>query len=72
MPNSQRGVIASSGFASYLRKVHKSFVDYVGSGKIERVPNPDILFAPIVNKRLSLPTPEIVSSASSGRVGFVE
>ena len=32
VPNSQRGVITSSGFASYLRKVQKSFVDYVGSG----------------------------------------
>jgi len=72
VPNSQRGVIASSSFASYLRKVQKSFVDYVGSGQIERVPNPDILFAPIVNRRLSLPTTGIVSAAISSKTGFAE
>ena len=37
VPNSQRGVFASSGFASYYRRVQKSFSDFVGSDKIGRV-----------------------------------
>ena len=56
VPNSQREVFASSGFASYWRRVQKSFVNYVGSRKIERVPNPDILSALTSNRCLSLPT----------------
>ena len=70
VPNSQRGVFASNGFAGYWRRVHKSFVDYVGSGKIERIPNPDILSAPTANRRLSLPTAGIVSAAISSKTGF--
>ena len=37
VPNSQQGVFASSGFASYYRRVQKSFSDFVGSDKIGRV-----------------------------------
>ena len=72
VPNSQRGVFVSNGFASYWRRVQKSFVDYVGFGKIERIPNLDILSTPIANKRLSLPTAGIVSTAISSKTGFVE
>ena len=42
VPSSQRGVFASSGFIGYWRRVQKSFSDFVGSGKIGRVLNPDI------------------------------
>jgi len=72
VPNSQRRVFASGGFASYWIKVQKSYVDYVGSSKIERVPNPDILSAPTINKRLSLPTAGIVFAATSSKTGFAE
>ena len=72
MPNSQRGVFASSDFASYWRKVQKSFSDYVGSGKIGRVPDPNILPAPTSSKRMSLPTAGIVSAAISSKTGFAE
>ena len=72
MPNSQRRVFASSGFAGYWRRVQKSFSDYVGSGKIGRVPNPNILFAPTAYRRLSLPTANIVSAAISSKIGFAK
>jgi len=72
VPNSQRGVFASSGFAGYWRRVQKSFSDYVDSGKIGRVPNPNILSAPTSNKRLSFLTAGIVSSAISNKIGFAE
>ena len=70
--NSQRGVFVSSGFAGYWRRVQKSFVDYVGSSKIEKVPNPDILSTLLSNKRLSLPTTGIVSAVISSKTGFTE
>ena len=72
MPNSQRGVFASSGYDGYWRRVQKSFADYVGSDVIGRVPNPTISFATTSNKRLSLPTAGIVSAAVSSKTGFVE
>ena len=72
MPNSQRGVFASNGYAGYWRRVQKPFVDYVGSGTIRKAPNPSISSAPTSNKRLSLPTARIVSTAVSSKTGFVE
>ena len=72
MPNSQRGIFVSSGFVGYWKRVQKSFVDYVGSGKIERVPNPDILFAPTSKRHLSLPTASIVSIVISKKTEFAE
>ena len=70
VPNSQRGVFASSGYAGYWRRVQKSFVDYVGSDIIGRVPNHAIPSASTSNKRLSLPTTGIVSTAVSSKTGF--
>ena len=52
--------------------MQKSFVDYVSSGTIGRVLNPDISSAPTSNKRLSLPTTGIVSAAVSSKTGFAE
>ena len=72
LPNSQRGVFASDGFVDYWRRVQKSFFDYVGSVKIERVPNPNILSTPTANRRLSLPTAGIVSIAISSKTRFAE
>ena len=72
MPNSQRGVFASSGFAGYWRRVQKSFSNYVSPDKIRRVPNPNILSAPTSNRRLSLPTAGIISAAISSKTGFAE
>ena len=72
MPNSQRGVFASNGYAGYWRRVQKSFVDYVGSGTIRKAPNPSISSAPTSNKHLSLPTAGIVSTVVSSKTGFVE
>ena len=72
MPNSQRGVFTSSDFASYWRRVQKSFSDYVGSGKIGRVPDPNILFAPTSNKHMSRPIASIVSAAISSKTGFAK
>ena len=72
MPNSQRGVFASNGYAGYWRRVQKSFVDYVGSDVIGRVPNPAISSALTSNKRLSLPTVGIISTAMSSKTGFAD
>ena len=72
MPNSQRGVFASSGYAGDWRRVKKSFVDYVGSDVIWKVPNPSISSAPTSNERLSLPTAGIVSAAVSSKTGFAK
>ena len=72
MPNSQRGVFAPNGYASYWRRVQKSFVDYVSSSTIKETPNPSISSALISNERLSLPTAGIVSTAVSSKTGFVE
>ena len=72
MPNSQRGVFASNGYIGYWRRVQKSFVDYIGSGTIRETPNPSISSAPTSNKRLSLPTARIVSTAMSSKTGFME
>ena len=52
--------------------MQKSFVDYVSSGIIGRVLNPDISSAPTSNKCLSLPTAGIVSAAVSSKTGFAE
>ena len=72
VPNSQRGVSASSGFASYWRRVQKSFLDFVGSDKIGRVPNPGLFSTPSYNKCLALPTASIVFAAISNKIGFAE
>ena len=72
MPNSQRGVFASSGYDGYWRRVRKSFADYVGFDVIGRVPNPAISSVPTSNKRLSLPTVGIVSAAVSSKTSFAE
>ena len=72
VPNFQRGVFTSSGFAGYWKRVQKSFADYVGSGKIRRVPDPSILSASTSNRHLSLPTAGIVFVAISSKIGFVE
>lgn len=72
VPNSQRGVFASSGFAGYWRRVQKSFVYHVGSSKIGRVPDPTILSAPTFNRRLSLLIAGIVFVAISNKTGFAE
>ena len=53
VPNSQRGVFASSGFVGYLRRVQKSFSDFVGFDKIGRVLNPSLFYAPNFNRRLA-------------------
>ena len=45
--------------------MQKSFLDYVGSDVIGRVPNP--AFAPTSNKRLSLPIAGIVSTVMSSK-----
>ena len=50
--------------------MQKSFLDYVGSDVIGRVPNP--AFAPTSNKRLSLPTVGIVFAAVSSKTSFAE
>ena len=72
VPNSQRGVFASSGYTSYWRRVQKSFVDYVGSGIVREAPNLSIVSAPTSNRRLSLPTAGIVSAAASSKTRFAE
>jgi len=72
VPNSQQGVFTSSGFASYWRRVQKSFSDFVGFGKIGRVPDPSLFSAPTFNKHLVLPTASIVSAAISSKTGFAE
>jgi len=72
VPNSQRGVFASSGFAGYWRRVQKSFSDFVGSGKIGRVLNPNLFSAPNFNRCLALPTAGIVSATISSKTGVAE
>ena len=72
VPNSERGVFASSGFAGYWRRVQKYFSDYVGSSKIGRVLDPNIFPTPTSNRCLFLPTAGIVSAAISSNTGFVE
>ena len=52
--------------------MQKSFIDYVGSDVIGRVPNPAISSAPTSNKHLSLPSASIVSAAMSSKTGFTE
>ena len=72
VPNSQREVFTSNGFASYCRRVQKSFSDFVGSGKIGRVPDPSLFSTPTFNKCLALLTASIVFAAISSKTGFVE
>ena len=69
VPNSQRGVFASNGFASYWRRVQKSFSDFVGS---EVLLDPSLFSAPTFKKRLALPTAGIVSAVMSNKTGFAE
>ena len=52
--------------------MQKSFVDYVGSDIIGKVPNPAVSSAPTSNKHLSLPTVGIVFAAMSSKIGFAE
>ena len=72
VPNSQRRVFASSGFASYWRRVQKSFSDFVDSGKIGRVPDLSLFFALNFNRCLALSTIGVVSIAVSSKTGFAE
>ena len=72
VPNSQMRVFTSNGFVGYWRRVQKSFSNYVEIGKIGRVLDPNILSAPISNRRLSFLTTGIVSIAISNKTGFVE
>ena len=52
--------------------MQKSFVDYVGSDVIGKVPNPAISSVSTSNKRLSLPTAGIVSAVVSSKTGFAK
>ena len=52
--------------------MQKSFVDYVGSDVIGRVPNLAISSALTSNKLLSLPTAGIVSAVVSSKTGFTK
>ena len=72
VPNSQQGVFASSGFVGYWRRVQKSFLDFVGSGKIVRVLDPGLFATPSYNKRLAFPTAGIVFTAISSKTRFTE
>ena len=72
MPNSERVIFASNGFAGYWRRVQKSFFDYIGSGKIGKVSDPSILSTPTSNRRLSLPTTGILSTTISNKTGLME
>ena len=72
VPNSQKGVFASSGFAGFWRKVQISFSDFVGFGKIARVLDSGLFSTLVFNKRLALPTANIVSAAISSKIGFAE
>ena len=72
MPNSQRGVFASSGYTGYWKRIQKSFVDYVGSGLVRETPSLGIASASTSDRRLSLPTVGIVSATVSSKTGFAE
>ena len=72
VPNSQQGVFAFNDFASYWRRVQKSFLNFVGFGKIWRVPNLGLFSTPFYNKCLALPTTGIVSAAISNKTGFTK
>ena len=72
MPNSQRGVFGSNGYAGYWRRIQKSFVDYVGSGSVQETPSLSIASAPTFNRHLSLPIARIVSATVSSKTGFTE
>ena len=74
VPNSQRVVFTSIGFIGYWRRIQKSFLDFVGSGIIGRVPDLDLdLFSiPSYNKHLALPTAGVVLAAISSKTGFME
>ena len=50
----------------------KGFLDFVGSGKIGRVPNPGLFSTLSHYKCLALPTAGIVSAAISSKTGFTE
>ena len=66
VPNSQRKVFTSNDVASYWKKVQK-LLNFVGSGKIGRVPDPGLFSTPSYNKHLALPTTGIVSAAISSK-----
>ena len=61
-----------SGFISYWRRVKKSFLDFVGSGTIRKVLDPDLFSTPSYTKRLALLTAGVVSVAISSKTRFVE
>ena len=72
VPNFKRGVFSSSGFAGFWRRVQKSFANFVGSGKIVRVPNFGLFSTLVFNKSLALPTAGIVSTTISSKTGFAQ
>ena len=47
-------------------------MNFVGSGKIMRVPNLDLFSTPFYNKRLALPIASIVSATISNKIGFAK
>ncbi|XP_065625328.1 peroxidase 64 [Quercus suber] len=61
-----------NGFGGYWRRVQKSFLNFVGSGKIERVPDPGLFSTHSYNRRLALPTAGIVFAGIRSKIGFVE
>ena len=63
----QRRVFLSNGFVGYWRNVQKSFLDFVGSSKIGKVPDPGLFSTPSYNKRLALSITGIVSAAISSK-----
>ena len=72
VPNSQRGVFASSTFSRYWRRVQKSFPNFVGFGKIGKVPDPSFFSTPTFNNHLALPTVGTVSAAISNKTRFAK
>lgn len=72
MPSSKRAAFGSGCTYSYWRRIHKLFLDYIGSGKARDVPAIDLPSVPLLNKHLSLSTPSIFFGTISSRVGFVE
>ena len=47
-------------------------MDFVGSGKIGKVPNPSLFSTPTFNKWLALPTTSIIFVAISSKTGFTK
>ena len=72
VPNSQKGVFASSGFVGFWRKVQISFSDFVGFRKIARVLDSGLFSTLVFNKHLAFPIASIVSAEISSKIGFAE